>query len=463
MYTPVGLSGSPSCDFVFYFVLSCFFLILVISLLVQRALRFFLFSKMKLLTPKDDVRGQKVQVAAAFLDLPLQTPPFVVGKDDKESSFLSKSPLGRLPLLESELGGGVCLFESNAICRFLARLRPDKYLYGETLGEQGYVDMWLDFTTLEVEIPMCCLVQGGKVAERAKSDVSRALNVINTHLKTNTYMVGERITIADLCLATILNYGLKSGKLACPFTQLEAGELRHLKRWYETISNQKAFKKVLGGGSCEKSSCAAGEAAGSKKGKGGGATSGNAATSQKKEGGKKDEDDDEDGAKPKAAPVKCELDLLPEPKMDLNEWKRVYSNTKDLYGTAMKWFWEHLDQEGYSLWYMKYQKLEGECTVAFVTSNQLGGFMQRIDPAFRKYSFGVIDIMGESGDFDIEGVWLFRGQDVPSLMKDHPSYEYHTWKKLSPTDDKDKKMVSDFWCACEEIEGRPIADSKVWK
>lgn len=418
----------------------------------------------KLFTPKDDVRGQKVQVAAAFLDLPLQTPPFVVGKDDKESSFLSKSPLGRLPLLESELGGGVCLFESNAICRFLARLRPDKYLYGETLGEQGYVDMWLDFTTLEVEIPMCCLVQGGKVAERAKSDVSRALNVINTHLKTNTFMVGERITIADLCLATILNYGLKSGKLAsCPFTQLEAGELRHLKRWYETISNQKAFKKVLGGGggsTCEKSSC--GGEAGSKKGKGGGgAPSGNA--SQKKEGGgKKDEEDDED-AKPKAAPVKCELDLLPEPKMDLNEWKRVYSNTKDLYGTAMKWFWEHLDQEGYSLWYMKYQKLEGECTVAFVTSNQLGGFMQRIDPAFRKYSFGVIDVMGENGNFDIEGVWLFRGQDVPSLMKDHPSYEYHTWKKLSPTDEKDKKMVSDFWCACEEIEGRPIADSKVWK
>lgn len=422
----------------------------------------------KLLTPKDDVRGQKVQVAAAFLELPLQTPPFVVGKDDKESSFLSKSPLGRLPLLESELGGGVCLFESNAICRFLARLRPDKYLYGETLGEQGYVDMWLDFTTLEVEIPMCCLVQGGKVADRAKSDVSRALTVINTHLKSNTFMVGDRITIADLCLATILNYGLKSGKLSSPFTSGE--ELRHLKRWYETISNQKAFKKVLGGGGGGSAS-----GAGSCSSAGGGEGSGKKGAGKKKEGGgggsgeaskkSKDEDDENDGddAKPKAPPVKCELDLLPEPKMDLNEWKRVYSNTKDLYGTAMKWFWEHLDPEGYSLWFMQYQKLEGECTVAFVTSNQLGGFMQRIDPAFRKYSFGVIDVMGENGNFDIQGVWLFRGQDVPSMMKDHPSYEYHTWKKLDPANEKDKKMVSDYWCACEEIEGRPIADSKVWK
>ncbi|PFH37632.1 putative elongation factor 1-gamma [Besnoitia besnoiti] len=392
----------------------------------------------KLLTPKDDVRGRKVQLVAAFLDLALQTPPFTVGKDDKDPAFLAKSPLGRLPLLESELAGGVCLVESNAICRYLARLRADKGLYGETLAEQGEVDMWLDFSTLEVEVPMCCLVQGGKVAERAQSDLTRALTAVNAHLKTRTFMVGENITIADLCLVTVLSYGFRSGKVD---EQSILAKHPHLKRWYETLVNQKAFKKVFGEAKAAASGAAKAQAAPAKEAKSAPAA--------------------EEPAKKPA--VKCELDLLPEPSMDLNEWKRVYSNTKDLYGTAMKWFWEHLDKAGYSLWYMRYQKLEGECTVAFVTSNQLGGFMQRIDPAFRKYSFGVIDVMGENSNFDIEGIWLFRGQDVPSLMKDHPSYEYHTWRKLDADNEKDRKMVADYWCACEEIEGRPIADSKVWK
>ncbi|EPR56949.1 putative elongation factor 1-gamma [Toxoplasma gondii TgCatPRC2] len=394
---------------------------------------------MKLLTPKDDVRGRKVQLVAAFLDLPLQTVPFTVGKDDKDPAFLAKSPLGRLPLLESEVGG-VCLFESNAICRFLARLRADKCLYGETLAEQGQVDMWLDFSTLEVEIPMCCLVQGGKVAERAQSDLAQALNAVDAHLKTRTFMVGENITIADLCLVAVLSYGFRSGKVDAA-ALLE--KRPYLKRFYETVVNQKSFKKIFG------EAKAAPQAAAKKE-------TPKAAAKPAQSAG-----DDEEPAKKPA--VKCELDLLPEPTMDLNEWKRVYSNTKDLYGTAMKWFWEHLDAAGYSLWYMKYQKLEGECTVAFVTSNQLGGFLQRIDPAFRKYSFGVVDVMGENGCFDIEGVWLFRGQDVPSLMKDHPSYEYHTWQKLDVASAKDKQLVADFWCACDDIQGRPIADSKVWK
>lgn len=40
--------------------------------------------------------------------------------------------------------------------------------------------------------------------DRAKEDVQRTLGVLNTHLLKHTYLVGERITLADISVACTL-------------------------------------------------------------------------------------------------------------------------------------------------------------------------------------------------------------------------------------------------------------------
>ena len=50
----------------------------------------------------------------------------------------------------------------------------------------------------------------------------------------------------------------------------------------------------------------------------------------------------------------------------------------------------------------------------------------------RKYAFGVMCILKNSeGQFPIRGFWIFRGQDIPQMMKDECyDLELYDWKKL---------------------------------
>ncbi|XP_058776435.1 elongation factor 1-gamma 2-like [Vicia villosa] len=106
----------------------------------------------------------------------------------------------------------------------------------------------------------------------------------------------------------------------------------------------------------------------------------------------------EEAPKPKP---KNPLDLLPPCKMVLDEWKRLYSNTKSNFReVAIKGFWDMYDPEGYSLWFCDY-KYQDENTVSFVTLNKVGGFLQRMDLA-RKYAFGKMLIIGSEPPFKMQ-------------------------------------------------------------
>lgn len=63
---------------------------------------------------------------------------------------------------------------------------------------------------------------------------------------------------------------------------------------------------------------------------------------------------------------------------------QIYSNNS--YEDSMKQFWEMFDPEGWSLWICRY-KYNAENTRLFMTSNLVGGFIQR-SGEIRKWLFG---------------------------------------------------------------------------
>lgn len=99
--------------------------------------------------------------------------------------------------------------------------------------------------------------------------------------------------------------------------------------------------------------------------------------------------------------------------MVLDEWKRVYSNTKEIRKVAAPWLWANFDKEGYSLWVAEY-KYNNELEKLFMTCNLVGGFVQRLDP-LRKYGFATLLIFGNEPRMEIGGFFLFRGQEVPMV------------------------------------------------
>jgi len=401
---------------------------------------------MKLYGVKDSSRTQKVLVTAEYVSAKVDFPPFAPGKDDKSVDFRKKSPLGRTPVLETSKG---CIVGSAAIIRYLGRLRGDVGLYGDSFHQHAEVDMWLEFGQNELEVPLAAWVYPslGVIAAnedataRAKEDVKAVLSALNDRLLDHTFLVGEGITLADISLSISLAEGYRT-----VFDQSFFSNFPNVNRWFYTCINQRPVVKVIGSIPPLPHSAPA-------------AMKGLTAAAQ---GGAGPTGDDEEDT-PLPPKKKNVLDDLPPTTMNFDEFKRVYSNTKELESVAMKWLWDNFDPTGYSIFFVEYQKLPTECTIDFVTANLLNGFMQRFEGTFRKYSFAVMDVIGKDKCFDIKGVWMFRGGNIPEEMREHPSFDYYTFKQLSHSNPADRKLITDYWCSMDTINGLPVVDRKVWK
>jgi len=161
--------------------------------------------------------------------------------------------------------------------------------------------------------------------------------------------------------------------------------------------------------------------------------------------------------KPKA---KSKLELLPPTTFDLEEWKRVYSNS-DITQVAMPWFWEHFDANGWSLWWSDY-KYNNELSKLYMTNNLIGGFLQRMDKV-RKFGFGSLLIFGDEPSLQIGGLWLFRGTELPEELWDNPDAEHHTWTKADTT--TQRKLIETYWSWQGDFgEGKKFNDhGKIFK
>merc|ERR1719318_808760 len=94
--------------------------------------------------------------------------------------------------------------------------------------------------------PTMGIMQFNKNAtDRAKEDIKAALKTLNDHLLTRTFLVGERVTLADIAVAcTLLN--LYKQVLDPSFRK----RFLNVTRWFTTVINQPNAKEVIGPSHC---------------------------------------------------------------------------------------------------------------------------------------------------------------------------------------------------------------------
>jgi elongation factor 1-gamma len=80
-----------------------------------------------------------------------------------------------------------------------------------------------------------------KNVEDAQKATGANLKVLEEHLTVNTYLVSERLTLADLFTASIAARGFEFF-----FDKQWRAQHPAVTRWYETVSNQDIFKAVAG-------------------------------------------------------------------------------------------------------------------------------------------------------------------------------------------------------------------------
>jgi len=404
---------------------------------------------MKLLTNEQGKsQGFKTLVAAKYASTNIE----VVSAEVKSADFLSKSPLGKTPVLETDNGS---IFEPNASARYIAK--SGNKLYGSNSFEAALVDQWIDFSVSEIDLPASVWVypilgyiQNNPAAtQKAKADLRKVLEILNKHLQDRTFLVGERISLADIVVSMSL-LRLYERVLEPNFRK----SFVNVDRWFLTCINQPEFSSVIGQVKlCTKMEVAPASESKPKKEK-----------AKKEEKPKKKETEDLEAAAEKEGKEdkkkKNPLDELPPTSFVLDEWKRTYSNN-DTITVANPWFWEHLDKEGWSVWFADY-KYNDELEKAFMTSNLLGGFIQRLDK-LRKYGFGSLIIFGDEPKLEISTCWLFRGQDIPAEMKDCDDSEHYNWRKADLSDSATREQINAYWAWENFPSGKKFNQGKIFK
>ncbi|XP_068647950.1 elongation factor 1-gamma-like isoform X2 [Aristolochia californica] len=332
----------------------------------------------------------------------------------------------------------------------------------------AHIEQWIDFSTTEIDENILKWIRPRfgigpylpPVEEEAVTALKRAMTALNTHLAANTYLVGHSVTLADIVMTCNFNFGFRM-----ILTKSFTSTFPHVERYFWTMVNQPNFRKILGEVKqvesvppvqSAKKQVPPKESAKPK-------PKNEAKKEAKKEPAKpqvEERAEEEEAPKPKP---KNPLDLLPPSKMILDDWKRLYSNTKTNFReVAINGFWDMYDPEGYSLWFCDY-KYNDENSVSFVTLNKVSGFLQRMDLA-RKYAFGKMLVIGGEPPFKVKGLWLFRGQEIPQFVLDECyDMELYKWKKVDISDETERERVNAMIEDQEPFEGESLLDAKCFK
>lgn len=197
-----------------------------------------------LYTLEADSKAFKAIVAATIAGFPLDVNEVAANKDG--SAPVKLSPSGRFPSLQTADG---VISESNAICRYIARARPESNLYGRGFFQTAQVDSYIDWALINLETPaqlqvLPILGQMGKdykVITKAQEDFKNGLARLEADLALKTFLVGNRLTLADIVVCSVLYY---------PFKFFMDAEYRrsypNLTRYYLFVTAQPAFAKVVG-------------------------------------------------------------------------------------------------------------------------------------------------------------------------------------------------------------------------
>jgi glutathione S-transferase len=131
-------------------------------------------------------------------------------RSTQEPAFRALNPVGMVPVIDD---GGVIVWESNVIVRYLAASRASDLL-PTAPAARAHVEQWMDWQASDLNnswrAPLQVLARGnsGYADARAVAAAVDTLNanvaVIEAQLAKSKYVAGEAFTVADLVIALSL-------------------------------------------------------------------------------------------------------------------------------------------------------------------------------------------------------------------------------------------------------------------
>lgn len=163
------------------------------------------------------------------------------GNDTPE--YLAKNPNGLVPTIEDD---GFVLWESNAICRYLAaKYAPGSTIWPDDLKTRAEADKWMDWQLSVVGAMITPIFWGlvrtppekrdMKAIEAAIQRGYKVWGILDKHLAGRKYVAGEHFTVGDIPVGihAFRWFNLVKDRPAMP----------NFEAWYDRLCQRPAYKE----------------------------------------------------------------------------------------------------------------------------------------------------------------------------------------------------------------------------
>jgi glutathione S-transferase len=160
----------------------------------------------------------------------------------QDDSYLRLNPNAKVPTL---VDGDLVLWESNTILRYLAKQEGARF-YAAEPGAQGLIERWMDWQLGTLDPAYLAIFREVRsppdlrTAQFAANlaGLGQTLSILERGMDGSTWIAGDEMTIADMCLGPSVNRCFGFG--------VELPTLANLRRWNAEVVKRPAFQKAIG-------------------------------------------------------------------------------------------------------------------------------------------------------------------------------------------------------------------------
>ena len=183
----------------------------------------------------------KVRLLLNMLGLPYQTVSVnLAAGEHRAPEYLSRNPFGQVPTLTD---GDITIRDSHGILVYLASRYGGARWWPTDPQLQGQIAAWLSTAANEIAAGPNRLRLSRKFGrkidrEQAENVTATTLAIIDTHLATRPWLVGEEATIADLAIYPYLALAPEGG--------VDLSVYPNILRWFGDLRQLKGYVGMPG-------------------------------------------------------------------------------------------------------------------------------------------------------------------------------------------------------------------------
>lgn len=146
--------------------------------------------------------------------------------EHRQPEFLTLNPMGKVPVV---VDGDFKIWESGAILLYLA----EKYQkIPNSLEKRSIINQWILFAN-------STLTSGLFREENREQEMAKSLSPLNQIFQSQSFLLGEEFTVADVALGSILYY------LPLMF-KVDLSDYPNIVNYINSITQRSAFQKTIG-------------------------------------------------------------------------------------------------------------------------------------------------------------------------------------------------------------------------